>query len=87
MGPQAHSESSSKCGVSRIASGLSVEDNRHGPVVDELEHHPGPEDPAFNGHGFLGERRAEPLVERVRLLGWRGLNEAGPSRRAPRLRR
>jgi hypothetical protein len=78
MGPQAHFESSSKCGLSRIASRLSVEDNRHGAVVEQIDRHACAEDAALDRHALCGKRRTEPFVERIGLLGQRGSGEARP---------
>ena len=61
----------------------SVDDDRHRPVVDELDRHLRAEDAGRHLDAELAERRAERLVERLGLLGRRGVGEA----RAVALRR
>ena len=40
-----------------------------GPVVDELDRHPGAEDTGLDRHPELAQRGAEPLVQRFGRLG------------------
>jgi hypothetical protein len=58
MGPQAHFANRSKCGLSRIATEhrgpVSIQHDRHRPVVDELERHARAEDAALDVHSFIG---------------------------------
>src|SRR5918994_5003321 len=49
------------------ASPLAVEHDRDRPVVDELDLHPGAEDPVLHGDPELTQRSAEPLVAPFRL--------------------
>src|ERR687898_575893 len=52
------------------ASPLAVEHDRDRPVVDELDLHPGAEDPVLHGDPELTERSAEPLVAPFGLGGF-----------------
>src|SRR6478672_1914521 len=55
-----------------------VEDDRDGPVVHELELHPGTEDTCCDRRPERAQRRAEAVVERLGLLRPRRLGEARP---------
>src|SRR5439155_21062681 len=52
------------------------DDNRHRPVVHELDLHPRAEYSAANGNAERGELGAEMLIHRLRLLGRGGIAEA-----------
>ena len=56
---------------------LDVEDDRYRPVVHELHLHPGAEDAGLDLHAEVAEPLTEPLVERLRLFGRRGVREVG----------
>ena len=58
---------------------LHVEHDRDGPVVDEFEPHPRPEDAGFDRDAEVAERLAEGFVERFGLRFWRGLGEVRAS--------
>ncbi len=53
-----------------------VEDDRDGPVVDELDLHARPEDPRGDGEAGGAESVAEPLVQGLRDLRPGGVGEA-----------
>ena len=57
---------------------LPVENDRDGPVVDELDLHPRAEDAAHDGDPFCLQRCTKHLVERCRLLRRRGVRGARP---------
>ncbi len=57
---------------------LRLENDRDGAVVDELDGHAGAEDAARDPDVLCLEGRAEPFVERLSVLGARGLREARP---------
>ena len=42
-----------------------VEEDRHGPVVDERDLHPGAEDASRHAHALILQRGAEALVQRL----------------------
>ncbi len=60
------------------AASLSVDDDRDRAVVDELDLHPGAEDPRSHRDAERAERIAEALDERFRLLRRRRGGEARP---------
>ena len=82
MGPQAHFENRSKCGVCRIAASgwtpTSAEDDRHGPVIHELDGHPGPEDASGHIDSLSAEGLTEAVAAQFGLLRRRGPGEARP---------
>src|SRR5438270_11565083 len=53
-----------------------VEDDRHRPVVHELDLHPGAEDAGFDRHAQLAERPTERPVDLLRVVRWRSVGEA-----------
>ena len=57
---------------------VTVEHDRHRAVVHELDVHLRAEDARLDRHAERAQLGAEPLVERLRLLGRRGLREARP---------
>src|SRR5947208_12800567 len=64
--------------ICEIHMSKTLEDDRHGTVVDELDVHPRAEDAAPDVHPETAQRGAERLVERLRLLRRRRFGEARP---------
>jgi len=56
--------------------GTGVERDRHRTVVDERDVHARPEDTSPDRHTEELERVAEGFVERLRVIGRRGVSEA-----------
>ena len=62
-------------GRSRV---LGLQQDRHRPVVDQLDVHVGAEDAGLDRHALGAQRLDERLVDRLAVLGRRGVGEARP---------